>query len=130
MAVVRLANVLIQGLEVDVVEPAAMKRTGRDRGGVPAPDEVGQKVVGLLTVNEPRKGAVLPLEKYTREDEDVHQEAGLALGKPKLTHRLDTCESDAVAQCGRDGLQHQRKSSATPGSNERPPPRPLPPPRP
>lgn len=54
---------------------SAMKGAGADDGRVSSADELRQKVVGLLTVDDAGEGAVLPLEEHAGEHQDVHQEA-------------------------------------------------------
>src|SRR5205809_263638 len=125
MAIVRLANRLVQRLELEVVEPPTMKRTRRDRSRVPAVDELGQEVVCFLPVDQPGEGAVLSFQEHAREDQNVDQEARLAFGEAELPDRRDSPWPDALADFRPDGSQDHRKSSAKPGSNPRPPLRPL-----
>ena len=81
MTVVRLADGLVERLVLDVIQPAAVERAGRDRRRVAAVDELGEKVVRLLTVREARERAVLPFEEHAGEDQHVHQEPRLTLGE-------------------------------------------------
>src|SRR5262245_43158176 len=101
-----------------------MQRARRDGRGVAVCDELGQKVVCLLAMHEPGESAVLAFEKHTREDEDVDEEARLALGEPEAQHSLNPPGRDAVTELGRNEFHHRSSSSATRGSNPRPPPRP------
>src|SRR5437879_1401504 len=57
--VIRLADGLVERLVVNVIEPVAMERAGGDRRDVAARDELGERVVRLLTVCDAGKRAVL-----------------------------------------------------------------------
>jgi hypothetical protein len=48
MAIIRLADGLVERLVLDVIEPAAMQRTRGNWSGVTVSDELGEKVVRLL----------------------------------------------------------------------------------
>src|SRR5260370_24038188 len=80
MPVVGLADGLVEGLVLvlDVKQASPVEGAGRDHGGVPAPDKLREKVMGLLTVGDVGKGAALPLEEHT----GMHQHAD---EKPRLT---------------------------------------------
>jgi hypothetical protein len=118
--VVRLANGLVERPVVDVIEPAAVHRAGRDGRRVPVRHEPGEEVVRLLPVRHAREGAVLALEEHAREDEHVQQKARVALAEAQVHERLDPTGTDALARVRGDD-QLQKNSSATRGSNDRPP---------
>ena len=59
MTVVRLSDCLVERFVLDVIQPPAVERSGRDRRRIPFVDELGEKIVGLLTVREARERAVL-----------------------------------------------------------------------
>jgi hypothetical protein len=101
-----------------------MQRAGRDRGGIAAADELGEKVVRVLAVSDVGERAVLPFDEDAPVHQHVHQEAGLTLGEAERHDGLDACRSDAVAQF-LGGPEIHTKSSATRGSNGRPPLRPV-----
>jgi hypothetical protein len=126
MAIIRLADSLVERFVLHVKQPAAVQRARDDGRGVPGLDELGEKVLRLLAVRQTGEGAVLPLEEHAREDEHVHNKLRLPLGESKPHEDAHAGRADAVAQPRRDELHH-RKSSATPGSTPRPPRRPVPP---
>src|SRR5436309_768550 len=128
MAVIWLADGLVERLVLDVIQPAAVKSTRGERRGVAGRDELRQKVVRLLPVCQASERPVLPFEEHPGEDQHMDQKPCLALGEPPSHEGADSRRTDAVTEANRDGLHH-RNSSATRGSNARPPLRP-PPPRP
>ena len=82
MTVVRLADGLVERLVLDVIEPAAMERSGRDRRSrTRSLTSLAEKIVCLLTVREARERAVLPFEEHAGEHQDVRQEPRLTLGE-------------------------------------------------
>src|SRR5262245_4124316 len=104
-----------------------MKGARRDGRRMARRDELREKVGCLLAVREAGERAVLPFDEDAGEDEHVDQEAGLTLGEPKARDGGNSRGADAVAEMARYGFHHRRNSSATRGSNPRPPPRlPLP----
>jgi hypothetical protein len=129
MPIIRLTDGLVERLVLDVVQPAAVQRARGDRRSVAGRDELGEEVMCLLAVRDAGEQPVLPFDEHAGEDEHMHQKPRLTLGKPEPHEGADPRGTDAVAEARRDGLHHM-KSSATRGSNPRPPLRPLPPPRP
>ena len=95
MAIIRLADGLVERLVLDVIEPAAVERARRDRRGVPVSDELGEKVVRLLAVRETGERAVLPFEKHAGEDEHVDEKPRLADREAQIHQRLDATRADA-----------------------------------
>ena len=89
MTIVRLSDRLVEQLVLDVIKPPAVECAGRDRRRVPFVDELGEKVVRLLTVREARERAVLPFEEHAGEDEDVDQELRLGLSEPEPHEEAD-----------------------------------------
>jgi hypothetical protein len=85
--------------------------------------------VSLLSVHQSRERAVLPFQEDAREDQDVHQEPRVALAEAKVHERRDAARPDALPGFRPDPFQH-KMSSATRGSNPRPPVLPLLPPQP
>ena len=74
MAIIRLADGLVERLVLDVIQPAAVQRARGDRRGVAGRDELGEKVVCLLAVGQTGERAVLPFEEHAGEDQHVHRE--------------------------------------------------------
>ena len=103
----------------------AMKSAGADHCRVATADELRQKVVRLLAVDDTGEGAVLPLEEDAGEHQDVHQEAGLTLREAEARDCMDAVFADAVAHVGHSQFSHPRNSSARRGSSPRPPRRPV-----
>src|SRR5213594_3122125 len=125
MTIIRLTDGFVERPVLDVVQPAAMQRAGGDRRHVACCDELGEEVMCLLAVREAGERPVLPFDKHAGEDEHMDQKPRLALRKPEPHEGANPCGTDAVAEARRDGFHHM-KSSATRGSNPRPPLRPLP----
>src|SRR2546426_6946695 len=96
MPVVGLANGLVERLVLNVKEASPMECAGRDDGGVPAPDKLREKVVGLLAVDDAGKGAVLPLEEHPGMHQHADEKARLTLGKPEGRNGGDACRASAI----------------------------------
>ena len=116
MPAVGLADGSIQRLVMDLVDASAVVPT-RMRGRIAKPDELGEKLPGLLPVDYACEERVLAEQTHSRVQHHRDQEAGLALGETEL----------------RDGSHalfelHQKNSSARRGSAERPSVRALDPP--
>src|ERR1700730_11922345 len=116
MAVVGLADGLVKRPVLDVKQASTMERARRDDGGVPAPDKPREKVVGLLAVDDARKGAVLPLEEHTGMHQAADEKPRLTLGKTEGRHGIHAVLASAVAEVTQAQRAH-RNSSATRGSN-------------
>src|ERR1700694_4458179 len=126
MPVVWLADGLVEGLVLDVKQASPMEGARRDDGGVPAPDQLREKVMGLLAVGDVSKGAVLPLEEHTVMHQHADEKPRLAFRKTEGRDGVDPFRPGAVAEVVQAHGTH-RNFSATRGSNDRPPP-PLRPP--
>jgi hypothetical protein len=100
-----------------------MQRAGRDRDGIAAADELGEKVLRVLAVSDVGERAVLPFDEDARVHQHVNQEAGLALGEAERHDRVNAFRPDAVPQFLWSPEIHI-KSSATRGLDGRPPLRP------
>src|SRR6266852_4230791 len=116
MPVVRLANGLVEGLVLDVKQASSMEGARRDHGGVRAPDQPREKVMGLLAVDDTGKGAVLPLEEHPGMHQDADEKPRLTFGKPEGRNGIHAVRASAVAEVTQAQRAH-RNSSATRGSN-------------
>src|ERR1700674_4967452 len=113
MPVVGLADGLVERPVLDVKQASSVEGARCDHGGVPTPDKLREKVVGLLTVDDVRKGAVLPLEEHA----GVHQDSD---EKPRLTLRKTE---------GRGGVAPSRRGAAAEGRQPHETKKIFPPPR-
>src|ERR1700682_200622 len=120
MPVVGLADGLVEGLVLDVKQASPMEGARRDGRSVPAPDKLREKIMGLLTVGNVSKGAVLPLEEHAGMHQHADEKPRLALGKTKGRNGVDPFRASAVAEVAQAHGTH-RNFSATRGSNDRPP---------
>jgi len=64
MAIIWLADRLVERFVVHVKQPSAVERARRDRRGVPCGNELGKKVMRLLPVREAGERAVLTLQEH------------------------------------------------------------------
>ncbi len=106
-AAVGLADGGVQPPVVDVIEPRLPMR-GRVRGGNAPLDQAREEIAGVVAVNDPREGAVLPHHADTGVQHHGDQERGLALREALALQsrdalvggqgggaRLDTAEASA-----------------------------------
>src|SRR5713226_8971391 len=98
MPVVGLPVGLVEGLVLDVKQTAPMEGARRDDGGVPAPDQLREKVMGLLAVGDAGKGAVLPLEEHTGMHQHADEKPRLTLGKTEGRNGGDPFRTGTVTQ--------------------------------
>ena len=122
MPVIGLTDGRAERLVVDMEQGATVQRTDRNRFGHPSCRQPREEVMRLLTVDDAREGAVLPLHEDAAMEHHCDQEARLALREPERGDSLGAVDRE-IGDVPALRRNWQRHMTSSPRPPSRPPPR-------